>query len=184
MKFEKSELPGVLLIRFAPIDDERGLFVDVYREAAFQDAGITETFTQNAIARSNQINTVRGLHFQRPPAAQSKIVRVQSGRVFDVVVDLRRGEATYGRHIALEMAADDFVALYVPVGCAHGYVTLSDEAEIHYAICGDYSPADAGGVLWNDPNLGIHWPIAPNDAILSEKDEALPPLSALPPIFE
>ena len=169
-------IPDVVVIVPRRVEDERGFFVEMYRSAAFRDLGMPE-FVQDNQALSHRKGTIRALHFQRPPHAQAKLVRVLKGAIFDVAVDLRLDSPTYGRWIAAELSADNGRMLYIPPGCAHGFQTLADDTELLYQIAPDYEPGLSRGVRWNDPTLGIAWPIA--EPILSERDRTLPVLAAL-----
>ena len=131
---------------------------------------------------SKKAGTVRGLHFQKPPAAQAKLVRVLRGKIMDVAVDLRRDSPTYGQHISIEMTQDDVAQLYIPEGFAHGFCTLVDNTVVLYKMSSFYAPSAEGGIFWNDPALNIHWPVDAKAAILSGKDEKLPLFKDLEPI--
>jgi dTDP-4-dehydrorhamnose 3,5-epimerase len=174
-----TDLPGVLLVVPARFRDARGDFCETYREDRFREAGIEARFVQDNHARSREAGTVRGLHFQAPPHAQAKLVRVVRGRVFDVAVDIRTGSPTYGRWTARELTAEGGEQLFVPRGFAHGYCTLEPGTEVAYKVDGYYAPASDRGLLWSDPGLAIPWPVAPGDALLSDKDRSLPALSDL-----
>ncbi len=176
-------LPDVKLIRTERIGDLRGYFVEAYVRRDFVAAGITDEFVQDNQSFSIATGTVRGLHFQIPPLTQTKLVRVLRGKILDVVVDLRRNSATFGRHLAVELTAEGGDQLFVPVGFAHGFCTLAPDTEVFYKVNNVYSSAHDRGLNWADPALGIHWPVNESQAILSEKDRALPMLSALPVYF-
>lgn len=184
MRVAQTAIPDVRILHLQPHGDRRGLFVETYDRALFSRHGIAEEFVQDAVSRSGESGVVRGLHFQTPPFAQAKLVRVARGRIFDVVVDLRRGRTTYGRHVALELAADDWRMLYVPAGFAHGFCALSTDVEIAYKLSAPYSPDHARGLLWNDPALDIAWPAGRADAILTERDKTWPTLKGLPAAFD
>ncbi len=177
MKIEPTELAGVFMIEAEPFGDARGLFADIYDAAVFKDAGIADDYIQDAVTRSTKKGTVRGLHFQRPPFAQSKLVRVQKGAVFDVVLDLRPKQPTYGRHITLELTDKNWRAVRIPVGCAHGFCTLAEGTEVVYKIAGAYSADHGDGILWHDPDLGIDWPLDAEAVTVSERDTKWPRLS-------
>jgi dTDP-4-dehydrorhamnose 3,5-epimerase len=174
--FERLALPDVLLIEPRRFGDSRGVFMEIYKKSAFAAAGITETFTQINQSISER-NVLRGLHYQRPPHAQSKLVRVVSGRVFDVAVDIRPDSPTSGRWVGVELSADEHKMMYIPAWCAHGFCVLSDHAEVVYLTSTEYSPDHEAGVMWNDPSIGIDWPV--RSPILSGRDTTWPPL-ALP----
>jgi dTDP-4-dehydrorhamnose 3,5-epimerase len=174
---EHAPLPGVLIVRPPLFRDDRGFFLEAWRRDRFADSGIPDTFVQDNQSRS-VAGTLRGLHWQwRKP--QAKLVRVLSGRIFDVVVDVRRGSPTFSKWFGLEMRADDFTSLYVPVGYAHGFCVLSETAEVLYKCSEVYDPGGEGGLIWNDPHVAIQWPIAA--PILSARDRQHPALSVSRP---
>ncbi|MBD9491394.1 dTDP-4-dehydrorhamnose 3,5-epimerase [Ensifer sp. ENS11] len=167
----------VLLLRPKRFGDDRGWFSEVYNEKAFSGYGITYRFVQDNHSLSVPVGTLRGLHFQTPPFEQAKLVRCIRGRIFDVAVDIRRGSATFGRWVGAELSAENGHQLYVPVGFAHGFVTLEPSTEVTYKVSNLYSPENDGGILWNDPEIGIEWPLPQGvDPILSFKDRRQPPL--------
>jgi dTDP-4-dehydrorhamnose 3,5-epimerase len=176
-------VPGPLLITLRPFADARGAFAETYSRRDFRALGIAEEFVQDNQSLSRQPGTVRGLHFQAPPHAQAKLVRVLRGRILDVAVDLRAASPTFGRHIAVELAAEDARMLYIPAGFAHGFATRAPDTEVSYKASAPYAPAADRGIAWDDPALGIAWGVAPADAILSDKDRRLPRLAELGPIF-
>ncbi len=173
----RLELCDVLLISPKRFPDGRGYFMEAYNTAQFATLGIDATFVQDNQAFSAERGTVRGLHFQRPPKAQAKLVRVLRGSIFDVAVDLRRGSQTYGQWCGATLTAGEGAQLFVPRGFAHGYCTLEPDTEVFYKVDNDYAPDCEGGIQWNDPTIGIRWPLAPEHAILSGKDKVLPPLA-------
>ncbi len=167
----------VLLLRSKRFGDDRGWFSEVYNEKVFSGYGITYRFVQDNHSLSVPVGTLRGLHFQTPPLEQAKLVRCIRGRIFDVAVDIRRGSPTFGRWVGAELSADNGHQLYVPVGFAHGFVTLEPSTEVTYKVSNLYSPENDGGILWNDPGIGIEWPLPQGvDPILSLKDGRQPPL--------
>ena len=176
--------PSVRLLTTVRHDDARGYFRETYSRPALADVGIDVEFVQDNQSFSLGRSTVRGLHFQCPPFAQAKLVRVIRGAILDIAVDLRRGSPTYGRHASAVLSAENGKQLFVPVGFAHGFATLEPESEVAYKVSSPYAPAHEGGLLWDDPELGIDWPFPAGDAILSEKDGLLPPLSELDSPFE
>ena len=184
MHIEKTALPEVKVIHLDPLKDERGVFVETYDQRVFTALGIDIGFVQDSSSWSPAAHTVRGLHFQAPPRAQHKLVRVARGRAFDVVVDLRRGSPNFGRHVSVILDAEDWRQLLVPVGFAHGFCTLEDNTEMVYKMSDHFSLDHYMGVLWNDADLGIDWPVSEAQAIVSEKDRRHPRLKDLPPIFE
>lgn len=177
-------LRGVNLIRSPRFTDQRGFFAETYARADFVAAGLENDFIQDNQSASVSSGTIRGLHFQIPPVAQAKLVRVLRGRILDVVVDLRRSSLTYGKHIAVELSAESGDQLFVPAGFAHGFCTLVDNTEVFYKVDAAYSPAHDRGINYSDPALEIHWPVPQDSAVLSDKDKALPFFSAIPPYFE
>lgn len=168
----------VILIDPKRFEDARGWFAEVYSETAFARLGIPDRFVQDNHSLSRAAFTLRGLHFQTPPAGQAKLVRCVRGRVHDVAVDVRAGSPTYGRHVAVELSAANGRQLYVPVGFAHGFLTLEAESEVTYKVSSGYAPDHDGGIAWNDPAIAVDWPLPPGATpLLSAKDERLPRLS-------
>ncbi|MBX9698485.1 MAG: dTDP-4-dehydrorhamnose 3,5-epimerase [Acetobacteraceae bacterium] len=178
------DLPGPRLIAARRFGDHRGFFLETYCTRDFQALGIAEEFVQDNHSLSAEPGTIRGLHFQRPPVAQAKLVRVLRGAVLDVVVDLRRASPTYGRHVAVELSAENARQLYVPIGFAHGFCTLLPETEVAYKVSSFYAPAEERAVAWNDPDLALPWPFAADAVRLSDKDRAAPRLRDLPVFFD
>lgn len=175
---ERFPIPGPLLVQVRRFEDARGFFSETYNARAFSEAGITSVFVQDNHSLSREKGTMRGLHFQRPPYAQKKLIRVVKGRILDVVVDIRRGSPTYGAHVAVELNDADGRQLYVPEGFAHGFCTLEPDTEVIYKVTDFWTPDCEDGVLWNDPALAIAWPDFAG-ALIAAKDGALAPLSAL-----
>ena len=169
--FEKLELEGLVLVKPTIFKDGRGFFIEAYKRGDFEKAGIKEEFVQDNHSRSLK-GVLRGLHFQRDPHAQGKLVRCIRGRIFDAAVDIRKGSATFGRWAGFELNEDNSWMLYIPPGFAHGFLVLSDDAEIIYKCTSEYSPADDGGIRWNDPQIAVAWGI--NNPVVSEKDKNLP----------
>ena len=159
--------------------DRRGLFSEVYNKRAFAQAGYEIEFVQDNHSFSMDKGTVRGLHFQAPPVAQHKLVRVVRGSVFDVAIDLRRRSATYGLHASVVLSADAWNQVLIPIGFAHGLMTLEPNTEVVYKVSDYYAPEHDRGLLWNDPELGIQWPLPVEDAVLSDKDQRHPRLAEL-----
>jgi dTDP-4-dehydrorhamnose 3,5-epimerase len=176
-------IPGPLLVEHRRFADERGVFAETFSKRDFAAIGIADDFVQDNASLSRQPGTVRGLHFQAPPRAQAKLVRVVRGAILDVAVDLRHGSPCFGRHVAVTLAAGDGRALYVPAGFAHGFCTLERETEVAYKASDFHAPEADGGIAWDDPALGIDWPVAAHEAVLSAKDRLLPALHDLPAIF-
>ena len=177
-------IPDVKLIRTPRFADARGYFCETFQRTDFAAQGLDNNFVQDNQSCSVRTGTIRGLHFQRPPFAQTKLVRVLRGSIFDVAVDLRRSSPSFGKHIALELNGEDDEQLLVPPGFAHGFCSLEPDTVVFYKVDQVYSAAHDGGVHWADPQLGIKWPVAAAEAILSEKDCGLPMLADLAPVFE
>ena len=179
MQVEELAIPSVKMLKPQKHDDQRGFFSEVYSARKCAKAGISIQFVQDNHSRSAKKGTVRGLHFQTPPFAQDKLVRVVRGAVFDVAVDLREGSPTYGRHVSAVLSAGRWNQILVPIGFAHGFMTLEPDTEVLYKVSDYYAPDHDEGLLWNDPALGIEWPIPAAEAILSDKDMRQPRLSEL-----
>lgn len=171
-------IPDLKLLKVKIIRDHRGHFSETFSNKRFADSGLDVAFVQDNISVSVNSDTVRGLHFQGPPHAQAKLVRCGRGAIFDVAVDIRLGSPTYGRWVGYELTADNGHQLYIPVGFAHGFITLETNSEIAYKCSDYYAPETEGAILWNDNDLGIEWPIL-NTPILSEKDASAPTLAEL-----
>lgn len=180
---ESLAIPEVKIIRPKKHGDARGFFSETYSQKALAEAGVDLAFVQDNHAFSAAPGTVRGLHFQTAPFAQDKLVRVVRGSIFDVAVDLRRGSPTYGKHVSAVISAKDWNQILVPVGFAHGLVTLEPDTEVLYKVTNYYAPQHDLGLLWNDPALGIAWPVSEANAILSAKDKVQPRLADLPAYF-
>ena len=183
LTIESLPIPDVKIIRPKKHGDARGFFSETFSQKAFTAAGIDFAFVQDNHAFSAAKGTVRGLHFQIPPFAQDKLIRVTRGAIFDVAVDLRRGSATYGKHVCAVISAEDWNQILVPTGFAHGLMTLQPDTEVLYKVSNYYSPEHDLGLLWNDPALGIAWPLGETEAILSAKDKVQPRLTDLPSYF-
>lgn len=178
-----TAIPAVMVIVPKSFDDHRGSFCETYNRARFFDRGIALEFVQDNQSWSAAKGTLRGLHFQSPPKAQDKLVRVLRGRILDVAVDLRLSSPTYGRWVAEELSAENGRQLLIPVGFAHGFCTLEPDTHVLYKVTDYYSPEVDFGIAWNDPDVGIDWPFSRNEIILSDKDASLPSLKALPNYF-
>jgi dTDP-4-dehydrorhamnose 3,5-epimerase len=176
MQITALAIPDVLLIEPKKFGDSRGFFSETYSRPALAKAGVTMEFVQDNHSRSAKVGTVRGLHFQAPPFAQDKLVRVTRGRILDVAVDLRKKSPTFGRHVTAELSAENWAQLLVPIGFAHAFVTLEPDTEVIYKVSNIYAPQSDAGILWNDPDLGIAWPVLAAAATLSDKDVKLPRL--------
>jgi len=179
LSIKELEIPDVKLLMPKQHLDDRGYVTEIVHDRALQELGLAVRFVQENQSLSHRKHTVRGLHFQRPPQAQAKLVRVLRGAVFDVAVDLRLQSPTYGKHAATILSGDEVAQLFIPAGFAHGFCTLEDETVILYKMSHFYAPGSEGGLLWNDPDLGIAWPVTEEQAILSGRDEKLPRLKEL-----
>lgn len=175
MQIERTAIDGVLIVRPRRFEDARGYFAPIWREADLAAAGVGHGWVQDNQSLSVRKGTVRGLHYQLPPFAQAKLVRVIRGAARDVCVDLRTGSPTFGQHVAVELTAENLVQVYVPAGFAHGFCTLTDNTEVLYKVSAPWSQPDERGLRWNDPALAIDWPVT--DAFLSEKDQSWPALA-------
>ncbi len=171
--FKKLEIPDVILIEQKIFSDSRGLFTEIYKYPDFSQVGITKHIAQTNYSKSKK-NVLRGLHYQKNPVAQGKILQVISGEIFDVAVDMRRGSPCYGKWVGQILSSENMKMLYIPEGFAHGFCVLSKKAEIIYQCTNVYSPENERGIIWNDPDVNIPWPV--KDPILSEKDAKFPPL--------
>ena len=169
---------AVKLISGRRFTDARGWFSEVYNAKVFSDRGVCADFVQDNQSWSRSQGTIRGLHFQTPPHGQAKLVRCLRGAIFDVAVDVRKGSPTYGQWVGAELSADNGLQLFIPVGFAHGFMTLEPDTEVFYKVTDFYAPAHDGGLLWSDPDIGVEWPALPGGSpVLSEKDKRLPRLS-------
>jgi dTDP-4-dehydrorhamnose 3,5-epimerase len=176
---QELTLPEVKLLRPKVFRDERGTMTEIMQENRLQALGLPR-FVQENQSLSLRTGTVRGLHFQKPPDAQAKLLRVVRGKVFDVAVDVRPDSPTYGRHASAILSEDDIALMYIPTGFAHGFCTLADNTVVVYKMSAFYAPSSEGGILWNDPKLNIEWPIDAGKAVLSDKDGKLPLFADLP----
>jgi dTDP-4-dehydrorhamnose 3,5-epimerase len=183
MKVTDTALPGLKLIQPVRHGDARGYFSEVYREDGLRRAGIEIDFVQDNQSMSADIGVVRGLHFQTPPMAQAKLIRVIAGSILDVAVDIRWGSPTYGKHVAVVLSAEEGNQLLVPEGFAHGFCTREPNSTVIYKVNRYYSPENDRGMLWNDPALGIGWQLGGREPVLSAKDKEHPTLAELPQYF-
>ena len=172
MRFIETELDGVFIIEPERRRDDRGFFARTFCQREFADHGLVTAVNQCSTSYNATRGTLRGMHYQADPHAESKLVRCTAGSIYDVVVDMRRDSATCGRWISVELSAADGRSVYVPVGCAHGFQTLTDGAEVFYQISEPYVPELTRGFRWNDPSFGIRWPI--DDPITSARDRSYP----------
>jgi len=173
MKIYETNLEGVLIIEPSVFGDHRGWFMETYNESILKKAGIKLSFVQDNQSFSATRGTLRGLHYQLNPKAQSKIVRCTLGSIFDVAVDIRKGSETYGKWFGIELSAENKKQLLIPKGFAHGFMTLTDDVEVQYKVDEIYAPECDRGIIWNDPSIGIEWPIH-IEPVLSEKDANAP----------
>lgn len=173
MKFKETSLPGVLVVEPTVHGDSRGYFMEVYHQKRFREAGIDVQFVQDNASRSVR-GALRGLHYQEPQG-QGKVVRATAGAVFDVAVDVRRGSPHFGRWFGIELSEENRLQLWVPAGFAHGFVVMSESADFCYKCTDLYAPEHEHGILWNDPAIGVKWPIA--EPVLSARDRAFPHLA-------
>ncbi|MCZ8182208.1 MAG: dTDP-4-dehydrorhamnose 3,5-epimerase [Beijerinckiaceae bacterium] len=183
MRVERLDLDGPVLFTPQRWGDDRGHFAEVFRQDVFEREVGVRRFVQDNHSVSRAKGTVRGLHFQRPPMAQGKLVRVSRGAVLDVIVDARASSPTYGRHLAIELSEENGHVLWVPEGFLHGFCTLTDNVDLLYKVTAFYSAPHDGAVRWNDPDLGISWPVDEASARLSAKDAAAPSFRDLGPVF-
>jgi dTDP-4-dehydrorhamnose 3,5-epimerase len=179
----RLDIPDVLLITPRRFGDSRGFFGETYNRAHFANIGIEADFVQDNHSKSSERGTVRGLHFQAPPHAQDKLIRVCRGAIYDVAVDIRHGSPTYGQAVSAVLSAENWSQLWVPKGFAHGFCTLEPDTEVIYKVTALYSPDCDKGLAWDDPSLKIDWPVPSQDAVLSEKDRQHPRLAELPQYF-
>lgn len=175
MQFEKTELADVWLIKPKRFSDERGFFSETFREDLFEQAiGQSIRFVQDNFSHSKQKGTLRGLHFQKPPFGQGKLVRCSRGKIQDVAIDIRKESATYGKSISIELSEENGYQLWIPEGFLHGFCTLEENCDVAYKCTNYYSQDCDANIRWNDPTLNVKWNVDPHNVILSEKDEAAP----------
>ena len=178
-RFIPTEMSGVMIVEPRVFPDERGFFIETYKRSEFAAHGITDVFVQGNWSRSSK-GTLRGLHYQKEPKGQGKLVGAMAGEIFDVVVDIRKGSPKYGKWLGIKLSSKGQKMLYVPRGFAHGFCVVSEEADVVYMATAEYAPDCEAGICWNDPDLGIDWPIA--NPILSPKDAGAPPLQKASPL--
>jgi dTDP-4-dehydrorhamnose 3,5-epimerase len=183
MQIVETEIAEVKLIKPVRHVDARGFFSEVFKESALREHGIDIHFVQDNHSLSATKGVVRGLHFQIPPFAQAKLLRVTSGSIFDVAVDIRWCSPSFGRHVSAVLSAADWNQIFIPEGFAHGYCTLEPDTEVIYKVSADYPADHDRGLLWNDPALGIAWPVSADQASMSDKDRKHPVFSRLPRFF-
>lgn len=178
-----TAIPDVLILSTRWFEDERGAFSEVFNHDRWNNAGLVNQFTQDAQVLSRPRGTLRGMHFQEPPYSQTKIVRVTSGAIRDVVVDIRNGSPTFGKWVGVELSAANRLQLYIPAGFAHGYVSLEPDTEMIYKLGAPHSPGHERGIAWDDPDLGIDWKLGDMAPIMVERDRRWPRLSQIPAYF-
>jgi dTDP-4-dehydrorhamnose 3,5-epimerase len=183
MTVTECDIPGVKHIEVRRFSDARGSFAETWNDRAFRKYVYDSTFLQDNHSISEHRGTIRGLHFQKPPFAQGKLIWVVRGAILDVAVDIRKGSPTFGHYVAKTLSACDGRQLWIPAGFLHGFCTLEDKTEVFYKVTDYYSAEHDAGVLWNDPDLAIPWPVELSSAVLSEKDKQLPRFRDLPAFF-
>lgn len=183
LSVEPTAIPAVKIITPKKHGDLRGFFSEVYKQFDMAQAGIDLVFVQDNHSLSGPVGTLRGLHFQSPPFAQDKLVRVARGRILDIAVDLRASSPSFGQHVAVELSAENWKQILVPVGFAHGFVTLEPDTEVLYKVTAPYGPQNDHGLAFDDPALGIDWRLPHGDLVLSDKDRKHPRLADLPRYF-
>ena len=183
IEMQPTAIAEVKIIIPKVFEDHRGYFSETYNRKALEDIGLYGDFVQDNQSLSLVKGTVRGLHFQLPPFAQDKLVRVLRGSILDVAVDIRRNSETFGKHVTSILSAKEGQQIFVPIGFAHGFCTLEPNTEVFYKVTNYYSPEHDKGILWNDPDIGIEWPVAAGEAVLSENDRTRPRLKDLPGDF-
>lgn len=175
--FEPQPIAGLILVKPKKHGDARGHFFESFRRDRWREGGVDADFVQDNQSHSVERGVIRGLHFQRPPHAQAKLVRCSRGSILDVAVDIRKDSPTYGKHVAIELSAENALQLYIPVGFAHGFCTLEPNSELQYKCSDYYAPECDAGLAFDDPDLGISWPVQVDQAILSDKDARQPPFA-------
>lgn len=178
MQVEETEIAGLLIITPGKVGDDRGFFSETFNGGRLSAHGVTHDWVQDNHVWSRARGVVRGLHFQAPPFAQAKLIRVTRGAIYDVAVDLRAGSPTYGRHVGVELSAENWKQFYIPAGFAHGYCTLSEGVETLYKVSGAWNKGSEGGLRWDDRDLRIDWPLSGTEALLNDRDKSWPPFAA------
>ena len=184
MKITKTRLKGVLILEPRRFEDERGFFSETYNQVSWAQLGIETNWVQDNHSKSSKAGVIRGLHWQHPPFAQAKLVRVTRGAIYDVAVDLRQGSPTYGDHVGVELSEQNWLQLLVPIGFAHGFCTLSDDCEVLYKTSAPYNSKAESGLSWCDTKLAINWPLAGSAPTLSDRDMQWGALETLDSPFE
>jgi dTDP-4-dehydrorhamnose 3,5-epimerase len=183
MQLIETEIPAVKVLVPKKFGDHRGFFSEVYSDKLLAGLGIEARFVQDNHSLSAEKGVVRGLHYQLPPMAQDKLIRVVRGAIMDIAVDIRRGSPTFGKHVACLLSAENWKQMFVPTGFAHGFATLEPNTEVLYKVTRYYSPSHERGIRWNDPKLGINWHVAEDQAVLSERDQKHPMLAEMSDLF-
>lgn len=184
MEVQTTDIPDVKIVKPRKYGDHRGFFSETYNKKALAEAGIKLEFVQDNHSLSVEKGVVRGLHFQTPPFAQDKLVHVIRGSILDVSVDLRKRSPTFSRHVMVVVSAEEWNQVLIPIGFAHGFCTLEPNTEVIYKVTNYYAPDCDRGLYWNDPQLGIRWPVSEQEAILSDKDKRQPRFSELREFFD
>lgn len=184
LSVEDTAIPAVKIVTPKKFGDHRGFFSETWSRKGFAEAGLDLDFVQDNQSLSAPVGTLRGLHFQSPPFAQDKLVRVTRGRILDVAVDIRTSSPTFGKHVAVELSAENWKQLLVPVGFAHGFVTLEPDTEVLYKVTAPYAPENDHGLAFDDPALGIDWGLPLSDLTLSDKDRKHPRLAEMLRYFD
>lgn len=179
-KLRETGIPDVKVVESVIFPDERGYFFESYKQSEFSKMGINRDFKQDNQSFS-AAGTLRGLHFQKPPHSQGKLISAVQGKIMDVAVDIRTGSPTYGKFVSIELTSDNHLMLWVPEGFAHGFIALTD-AQVHYKATNEYNKNSEGGLIWNDPEIGIEWPT--DKPVLSDKDKLWPGLRELKSVFK
>lgn len=167
-------LPEIKVFQTLRHQDSRGFFSEIFNKKVLSELGVNSEYVQDNQSLSTTVNTIRGLHFQAPPFEQAKLVRCVQGKIFDVAVDIRKESPTFGKWVGYEVSAKNGYQIYIPAGFAHGFLTLEEDTEINYKCTNYYSKVSEGSIVWNDPNIGIKWPVDSKTIILSEKDNGAP----------
>lgn len=181
--FIPQPIPEVILVKPRRFEDARGYFTETFRQSLYESNGVPGPFVQDNRSLSRGPKVVRGLHFQIAPSAQGKLVRCTRGAILDVAVDIRTGSPSYGQHVAARLSCEDGHQLYIPPGFAHGFCTLTPDCEVEYKVSAYYDPEAERGILWNDPDLAIDWPLPETPPLVSVRDAALPRLRDMPSYF-
>lgn len=184
METKNFSIPGPVLLHPRKFEDSRGFMSEAYNQRVFETILGDVRFVQDNHSLSRSAGTIRGLHFQAPPTAQGKLVRVIRGSVFDVAIDLRRGSPSFGQFVSVTLSAANWAQFWIPIGFAHGFCTLEPDTEVIYKVTDYYSQADDRGLAFDDPALAIPWPVDPAQAVLSDKDRVHPRLADLPVYFK